>query len=532
MRIAFLSSILLLLGFLSLCLLVPSSQAQEKPAPVALTISLKELGKETPIPDATLWLLERRDEGHKRHKLRMDAKGQVKVEVDPKGDYRIFGSGKWFVPFSWSRITKTDIEAKAKTVLARTNELITIRGKLSAKVGMPLSRARVVFVPLDRLEDGTFTSYHRPDVANTDSEGNYEIQIPAGYYDYYARWTLRGEESWDPWIAIRRGQGVFESATVDLELEEQPEISGEVIDDRSGERIYARIDLVTNDTLRQPRLSFETDYLDDDERAQGVGLFRDHLTDIDPQDFTLVVRSARTSNAIHVYQNMSVEKVLKQKTFKLFDRSLSQLSVEVVTKDKGFPLVPGNLMLAPVGVVEAPGDLRPDLELHGGVDDKGVAEFWGAPKGHYGLYHGAREPLLLQDVHLTGGKQSVRCEIEMTYLYGKLSYPDGSAVKHADCTITAMDAEGNRFDYSRQVSCFRNTWMAAKGWYMIPLVTGYGYEITFGAPVASANEVPWNLDPVDMAFHREKIIIKHTESGGIEKDIALIKNPNPKPARD
>ena len=106
---------------------------------------------------------------------------------------------------------------------------------------------------MDVAQDGTYRLFDEPRGVHTDEEGNYEIELPTGYYQVWSYWADREDDDWPGYIKVERKVGVFEDKVIDLALDLGPTIKGRVIDGRTGEGVAGSINLYTNQYLRQLR---------------------------------------------------------------------------------------------------------------------------------------------------------------------------------------------------------------------------------------------------------------------------------------
>lgn len=519
-----------LLLVLVIVLAAPTAPVHGQAAAPAQTLLLtfKQLGSDAPLANQGIWVLDRGLSGNTRQKITTDAKGQASLTGSASQDLRLFASGRFFIPYSWSRVNAANWSAGEKVVYARTMATITLTGTVTAKDGKAANNGMVEFAPLDVQEDGSFVSYERTYVANCDDHGAYEIELPAGYYDYWGTWADKSSEDWDSWFQLKRGQGIFQSATQDMTLTLQPIIEGSVIDGRTGGPIDARVDLVSTEHLSQKRLKMISD--SEDEKSH-LGVFRDRLHLIDQNDFSIIVRAADSSQAIRVYPNLNLAKALKLGPLKLYDKSESTLKVSLVTKSQKFPLVPGSIRILPSGSIEAPAAMREELLLLGYLDGEGEVLFSGLPKGTYAVYTNGGQDLL-GDITITGKPQVEAFEYDLSFIYGKLEYPDGTPVKMAEFQIQAFDSSGAEYPLRIQ-DALRNPWLARKGMYMAGLgPSEIRYVFTFGAPAKDAETLPWDESPTEMYYISEPITIRTDEHRVQKHDIKLKINPTPKSRDD
>lgn len=457
----------------------------------------------------------------RRGRLITDEEGRYSVQVPAGATVRIFSTGEWLVPPSWSRVrlaAPAEGTPKAAThdLWLRSHNPIEVSGKLSLPNGGNVSGAQVFLAPLDLMPDGSLLPVSPPFQFNVGSSGTWKVDIPAGIYDAWALWSDRDTDDWSRYYAQARRVEVYQKRSIDLGLREQGRIRGTVLDASNKDApAEATVELFTHAYLRQLRM-FTGDTTDSGGELP-PGVFEDQLSTIDGNDFTIVVCPAAGRDAVLVVPGMSMEKFGKSPVLRLRDAANGKLTLTYRTKDRAIPLNL-SIQVQPLGEVAAPMFVRHHVSLVADAGGDGVMTFWGLPRGRYAMY--AQEGgVVLGEIDVTGGIQAATVELDAPFATGKITYPDGTPCTSASVWVMVPQQEGRERVVSYRA--FENIHLKNDGKFYAPLFFADGdCEIVFAA-AAGNGEVEWGDTPDTLPFITDPIKLSPAGKGAIELDVKL-----------
>lgn len=457
----------------------------------------------------------------RRGRLVTDDQGKYSLGVPAGATVRIFSTGEWLVPPSWSRVRLTEQgegvpNTATHDLWLRSHKPIEVTGQVTLPNGGNVSGAQVVLAPLDLMPDGSLLPVSPPFQFNLGSSGTWKVDIPAGIYDAWALWSDRDTDDWSRYYAQARRVEVYQKRSIDLAMRQQGRIRGKVLDASSEDApAEATVELFTHAYLRQLKM-FTGDATDSGGELP-PGVFEDQLSTIDSSDFTIVVCPAAGRDAVLVVPGMSMERFSKAPVLRLRDAANGKLTLTYRTKDRAIPLNL-SIQVQPLGEVAAPMFVRHHLSLVAEAGEDGVMTFWGLPKGRYAMY--AQEGgVVLGEIDVTGGIQSATVELDAPFATGKITYPDGTPCTNASVWVMVPQKEGRERVVSYRA--FENIHLKNGGKYYAPLFFADGdCEIVFAA-AAGNGEVGWGDTPDTLPFITDPIKLSPSGKGAIDLDVKL-----------
>lgn len=544
-----------------LLLFAPSpSTAQDEPAaelPSTIKIgegetaktviaTLKMLGGDSAVPDFKLLVLYKNEDGS-NHNLTgvTDDKGQLRIEMAtmPK-ELRVFAYGDFVIPEGWSNIPVSTMkfeDAEPWTLQVRPLKRVRVTGKITvAESDKGAKRANVAFAPLDVSQDGSFKLFDEPRGVHTDDEGNYEIELPTGYYQVWSYWADREDDDWPGYIKVQEKLGVFADKVIDMALELGPTIKGRVIDGRTGEGVAGSINLYTNQYLRQLRNFTADGRMADEEGPNGeeifwpVGTFKIQAWMINPDDFTVVIRPAGSDQVLRVLPNLKMSEVTAgEVTWELYTDDMRVVDVKIVTHKKPLPVNELDINLLPLKI-DVPEHLQQSYTASGYTNDEGVARFMGLATGTYEVY-GARGSMFMGTIDVTEElvQESV-LEYEIPFATGQVKLPGGEVCKHMELFMWIKNSVGQEFGpYSRD-AFLKNATLQKEGTIFVPLLQrGAVFRLRWAAMEDGKpfEDSDWmKID--DFPLVTDETVIEVDDEKMWELDLELKPNPNFKPKEE
>jgi len=449
------------------------------------------------------------------------------------------------IPEGWSNIPLGKLKPAGEdtdwAVQVRPLRAVKIKGTISvAGMESKPERASVNFAPLDVDQDGNVRMFDEPRNTLTDKKGQYELQLPSGYYKVWAYWADRSTDDWTGYVKVTGQQGIFEDTTVDLTLDLGPTLEGRIIDGRTGEGVAASINLYTNQYLRQLRI-FTSDGKfpsetgpDGEEIVTPIGTFKKQIFMVDPNDFTVVIRPAGSEQVLRVLDNVKLEDFAGKKVeWKLYSDDMRIVDVKVTTQEPGMPVNQLDVNLLPLQI-DVPPHLQQSYTASGMTQDDGVVRFMGLATGTYEVY-GARGSTLLGQIEVTADKdQEHKVVFEIPFVYGQIKLEDGTVCKHVEVFVWMTNKAGQEFGPYPSDAFKDNPNLRETGTVFAPLLSnGSTFRIRF---VAMEGGREFGLDDwvtiKDFPLATEDTVIKVDSEKAWKLDLTLKANPDYKPKEE
>lgn len=459
-----------------------------------IVASLTMLGSDKPQADFKLLLLYK-DAEDRNHTLTgfTDDKGQLRIEIYtmPK-ELRVFAFGDFTIPEAWSNIPISTMKfAKEEPWALQVRPLrnVKVSGKITvAGLNRPADRGNIAFAPLDVAQDGSFRLFDEPRGVLATDDGNYEIELPAGYYQVWAYWADRSSDDWTGYINVQGKTGIFDDLKLDLSLEKGAHIEGQVVDGRTGEGVAASINFYSNQYLRQLRMFTSNGEFPDEEGPDGeevfwpVGTFRFQAWMIDPEDFTVVIKPAGSEQVMKVIPNLKISDLVGRKIrWELYSEDMRVVDVTVTTHVKNVPVNNLDINLLPLQI-DVPQHLQQSYTASGYTDDHGVVRFMGLATGSYEVY-GARGSTFLGQIRIGPElQQAPQVKFEIPFAYGQVKLASGEVCKHLEVFVWITNKAGQEFGPYPSNAFKDNPVLQKDGYVFVPLLShGSTFRIQFAA---------------------------------------------------
>lgn len=508
--------------------------------------TLKMLGTDKPVPDFKLLVLHQSEDGS-NHNISCitDAEGKLRIELFTMPKHlRVFAYGDYVIPEGWSNIPISTLKFEKEeswTLQVRPLKRVKVSGKITvAESGKGAQRANVAFAALDVAQDGSFKLFDEPRGVHTDDEGNYEIELPTGYYQVWSYWADRSDDDWPGFIKVQEKVGVFEDKTIDMALDRGPTIKGRVVDGRTGEGVAASINLYTNQYLRQLRNFTADGRMPDEEGPDGkeifwpVGTFKIQAWMINPNDFTVVIRPAGSDQVLRVLPNMKLDDIKdKEVTWELYTEGMRTVDVKVVTHKKPLPVNELDINLLPLKI-DVPEHLQQSYTASGYTDNDGVVRFMGLATGTYEVY-GARGSMFLGTINVTDKPvQETTLEYEIPFATGTVKLPNGEVCKHMILFQWIKNQVGQEFGPYAQDAFLENPSLQKDGRFFVPLLQrGAVFRLRFAAMEdgKAFEDGDW-VKIHDFPLVTDEVVIEVNDENVFEYELELKPNPDYKPRED
>lgn len=552
---AFLASVIA-----ALLLLAPSSlTAEEAPAfpsaitmggeleegvkPLKLTLTLKMLGTELPVPDFKLLLVAKyAGEPHENATCLTDDSGRVVVTLNRKpSELRAFAYGDYVIPDGWATVPVAGMAFDGPeewTLQTRPLKRVTVSGKISVR-GFEAApeRANVSFAPLDVAQDGTTRLFDSPMTVLTNEDGEYELELPIGFYQVWSYWTDRSGNDWVGYIKVEKKVEVFSDIKVNLELVRGPRLRGRVVDARTGEGMAASIDIYTNVYLRQLRNATADGRVPDEYTydAEGkekevywpVGTFDFQAWMVDPEDFTVVLKPQGSEAILRVFSDRQAADFDGQDVvWELYTEDMRRVEFTVLTQDQGLPVRNLDVRLLP-RVIEAPEHIRQSYTASANTDDEGKAVFLGLAPGTYEAF-GAGSTLLGEVTVSADMSQQHELRFAIPFVFGTVALPDGSPCHNMTVFVRMTNQGGREFGPFPSDAFRDNPVLKTQGTVFVPLLSfGSTFHVQFAAMEGGKayEDTDW-VQSRHFPFITDELEFKVEEEKGWKVDLKLKPNPN------
>ncbi|MCB9894438.1 MAG: hypothetical protein H6839_08310 [Planctomycetes bacterium] len=506
-------------------------------SPKVVVATLKMLGSDKPLGDFKLLVLYKSGDD-KNHNLTglTDAQGQLRIEINemPK-ELRVFAYGDFMIPEGWSNIPISTLKFEGEEPWAlqvRPLKRVKIQGAIRIDgTERKAERANVAFAPLDVAQDGSFSLFDEPRSTLTDDDGNYEIELPTGYYQVWSYWADRSTDDWTGFIKVEEKAGIFEDKVINLTLTKGPMIEGRVIDGRTGEGVAASINLYTNQYLRQLRNFTSDGEFPDEEGPNGeeiiwpVGTFKFQAWMIDPNDFTVVIRPAGNEQVMRVIDGLKLSDVVGKKLeWDLYSKDMRTVDVKVVTHEKDVPVNNLDMNLLP-RQLDVPQHLQQSYTASGYTGDDGVVRYMGLATGRYEVY-GARGSVFLGEITVTKeALQQQTVKFEIPFAFGKVKLGE-DVCKHMEVFVWITNKAGQSFGPYPSDAFKDNPTLREKGTVFVPLLSrGSTFRLKFCAMEDGKEfgENDW-VRYTDFPLATEDLVITVDDEKCWDVDLTLKKN--------
>lgn len=514
---------------------------QEGAKPLAVTLSLKMLGTEQPIPGFKLLLLAKyKDAPHENAACAADEAGKVAVALNRKPtELRAFAYGDYVIPDGWSNIPvgtmKFDGE-EAWTLFVRPLKRVRVHGKISvAGHDKPPQRANVSFAPLDVSQDGTTKLFDQPHTVLTDERGEYELELPIGYYQAWSYWTDRSDHlaDWVGYIKVEDKVSVLGDTELNLVLRQGPQLRGRVVDARTGEGMAASIDIYTNIYLRQLRLHAADGRVPDDYEGEDtpiywpVGTFDFQAWMVDPNNFTVVIKPQGSESVIRVFPDRSAADFAGQDVvWELYTDDMRRAELTVLTEDQGLPMLNLDVRLLP-RLIDAPAHVRQSYTASATTDESGKTVFLGLAPGTYEAF-GAGSTLLGELTISEEKSQQHELRFAIPFVFGSVALPDSTVCRNMTVFVTMTNQGGREFGPFPSDGFKDNPRLKERGTVFVPLLSfGSTFRLQFaameGGKAYGDNE--W-VGIEHFPLITEEVEFKVDEEKGWKVDLKLKPNPD------
>ncbi|MCA8913952.1 MAG: hypothetical protein KDB90_00970 [Planctomycetes bacterium] len=512
----------------------------EKPKVILAT--LKMLGSDKPLGDFKLLVLYKQadDSNHNLTGI-TDDKGQLRIEIfEAPKEVRVFAYGDFMIPEGWSNIPIANMKFEGIEEWAlqvRPLKRVKISGTVKIEGNdRKAERANVAFAPLDVAQDGSFSLFDEPHSTLTDDDGNYEIELPTGYYQVWSYWADRSTDDWTGFIKVEEKAGIFEDKVINLTLAKGPMIEGQVIDGRTGEGVAASINLYTNQYLRQLRNFTSDGEFPDEEGPNGeeifwpVGTFRFQAWMIDPNDFSVVIRPAGSEQVMRVLDGLKLSDVVGKKLkWDLYSKDMRTVDVKVVTHVKDVPVNNLDMNLLP-RQIDVPQHLQQSYTASGYTDNDGIVRYMGLATGTYEVY-GARGSVFLGQITVTKEQsQEQTVKFEIPFAFGTVKVGE-EVCKHMEVFVWITNKAGQSFGPYPSDAFKDNPTLQEKGTVFVPLLSrGSTFRLKFCAMEGGKefSEDDW-VRYTDFPLASEDLVITVDDEKCWDVDLTLKKNADLEP---
>jgi hypothetical protein len=512
-------------------------------SPKVVVATLKMLGSDKPLADFKLLVLYKKPDGTNHNLTGLtDDKGQLRIEINEMpSELRVFAYGDFMIPEGWSNVplSRMKFEAPEQWELqARPLKRVKISGTIKIDgLDKKAERANVAFAPLDVAQDGSFSMFDEPRGTLTDDDGNYEIELPTGYYQVWSYWADRSTDDWTGYIKVESKAGIFEDKVINLSLTKGPVIEGRVIDGRTGEGVAASINLYTNQYLRQLRNFTADGEFPDEEGPDGeeikwpVGTFKFQAWMIDPNDFSVVIRPAGSEQVMRVISGLKLADIVGKKlSWDLYSKDMRTVDVKVVTHVKDVPVNNLDMNLLPIKI-DVPQHLQQSYTASGYTGDDGVVRYMGLATGTYEVY-GARGSMFLGQI--TVGKEQAQeqtVKFEIPFAFGQVKLADGTVCKNLEVFVWITNKAGQQYGPYPSDAFKDNPILRKAGTVFVPLLSrGSTFRLKFCAMKDGAEfgEDDW-IRYTDFPLATEDMVITVDGEKCWDVDLTLKANPDFKP---
>ncbi|MBZ0136615.1 MAG: hypothetical protein K8I27_09605 [Planctomycetes bacterium] len=515
----------------------------EGESPKVVVATLNMLGNDKALPDFKLLVLYQKADGS-NHNITCitDAKGKLRMELfDMPKRLRVFAYGDYVIPEGWSNVPIATMKFEKEepwAVQVRPLKRVRVTGKISvAGLDKPAVRANVAFAPLDVAQDGTFKLFDEPRGTLADEDGNYEIELPTGYYQVWAYWADRSLDDWPGYIKVIEKTGVFEDQTLDMVLAKGPTIRGRVIDGRTGEGVAASINLYTNQYLRQLRNWTADGRMPDEEGPDGeeiywpVGTFNIQAWMINPDDFTVVIRPAGSDQVLRVISNLKLGDVQdKEQEWELYTEDMRVVDVKIQTHKVPLPVNELDINLLPLKI-DVPEHLAQSYTASGYTNDAGTVRFMGLATGTYEVY-GARGSMFMGKIEVTDKQvQELVLEYAIPFATGTVKLPGGEVCTNMVLFKWIRNQVDQEFGPYSQDAFLGNPALKADGKVFVPLLQrGSKFRVRFAAMQDGKEFKDGDWMKIDnFPLVTEEVVIEVNDEKVWELDLKLVPNPDFKP---
>ena len=508
--------------------------------------TLTMLGTDKSAPGFKLLVLYKNEDGS-NHNITCvtDGDGKLRIELfDMPKELRVFAYGDYVIPEGWSNIPISTMKFEGEEpwdLQVRPLKRVRVKGSVTVDGSDKTARrANVAFAALDVAQDGSYRLFDEPRGVHTDEDGNYEIELPTGYYQVWSYWADREDDDWPGYIKVERKVGVFEDKVIDLALDLGPTIKGRVIDGRTGEGVAGSINLYTNQYLRQLRNFTADGRMADEVDENGkdvfwpVGTFKIRAWMIDPEDFTVVIKPAGSDQVMRVLPNLKMEDVVgNELEWELYTEDMRVVDVKIVTHKKPLPVNELDINLLPLKI-DVPEHLQQSYTASGYTNDEGTVRFMGLATGKYEVY-GARGSMFMGTIEVTDeGMQEAVLEYEIPFATGTVKLPNGEICKNLELFKWLTNQVGQKFGPYSQDAFLKNPTLQKDGRFFVPLLQrGAKFKLRFAAMADGKpfEDADWmKID--DFPLVTDEIEIEVNDEKMWEFELELKPNPDYKPKED
>jgi hypothetical protein len=532
-------------------LLAPSPAMAQDAAKPSATVSFGEgapvgdvkgrvlmLGTDAPQPGFKMLAMAKyADRTSQTREILTDASGRFTIKLLARpAELRVFAFGDCVIPDGWSNIPIANMkfaQAEEWNVRVRPLRPVKLSGTVRLAEGRAVRVANVVLAPLDVARDGGVRVFDQPYNLLSDDDGAYSLEVPSGYYTMWAYWWDRDVRDGAEYFQVIRRVEIFADKKVDFSLSEAPTVRGKVIDARTGEGIAANIDLFSNQYLRYMGIRTADGEVSNEDTADGkevfwpVGTFRKRFWLVDPENFTAVIRPARTKAVLRIIPDLKLKDLLgKEVVWKLYTEDMPVVDLQVTTHKHDLPINEIDVQLLPRNV-DVPDALKLSLEVAGATNNEGKVRFVGLPKGEYEVY-GAGGSSLLGQLKVEHSGQSAQFKYEIPFAFGKVKLESGELCRDMKVFISMTTAEGRTYDPYPTDPFYHNPALREKGSVFVPLLyRDVTFKLRFAAFENGRKFEETEYDQINnFPLVTEEKTIKVTTEDAWELDLTLKANPD------
>lgn len=507
--------------------------------------TVSTLGTDQPLRNFRLLALAKFEDGaNKSADFDSDDASKYRIELGKTvTQLRVFAYGDFVIPDSWSNIAIAGMKfekAESWDIKVRPNIDVTLRGTITlSTTGKAVDNGCAVFLaPLDVRQDGSMRVFDNPLSTRCEADGTFEFKTPAGFYRLWAVWTDRADGRWIYCSGFVSRVDLFKDSTKDFTIAPGPQVIGRTSDARDGTPVVCRIDLYTNAYLRQLNNTTSDGEFRDDEAGEGdpilpAGEFRMRLYNVDPEDFSAIVRPRSTDSVMHVQRGLRHSALKGKKVeWKLFNDEDIWLDLTVQTAEMKLPVF-GTDVRIEANRLDDPeiSHLRAAFELRAFTDENGLARFVGMMPGDYSVYI-EQGTVLLGTIKVGADKrQKLTLDYSLPFAVGTVKYPDGSVCNTAMCQVDLeMPEGGGRGPFFPDP--FINKLLKDKGIALLPLtLKGATFKLRFFANGGN-QAAPDHWTPSQFPWRTKEIVFKVDAEKAYKFDVTLERAadvPEPKP---